>query len=372
MSIIDFFSQPGWQRLGFTLLHFLWQGALVALLTGGLVGLFRLPRGTARYRAYLLGFAVMAICPVVTYLWLEAPRANIAATVDADESSALAPPPQPIRLEMPTPEPTGVMAAREQAASVPLSTASDPTVPAAVVQSVRGKIVELGRRAVPWCLAAWLAGVVILGGRMLFGVAWSYRWRCGLMPLPDEVRRRAAALGDLFGVAADRIWISPSTVGPLVVGYLKPLVLLPASLAAGMTPELLEAIIAHELAHVRRFDPLVNLMQRIVETLLFYHPALWWLSTRVRAEREVCCDQLAVRHTGDPVIYASALERAGQMRLATARPAPALGLLGGRRPLLARIRLILGTAGHTERKAASGWPAGLLAVAMVVAVLPFR
>ena len=372
MSVIDFFSQPGWQRLGFALLHFLWQGALVALLTAGLVGLLRLRRGGARYRAYLLGFAVMAFCPVATYLWLETPRANVAVTIDAEEAPAFAPPPETVRLETPASEAPEVAEPRERAetthASVPLATASEPTPRTAVVQNLRDRIVEVGRRAVPWSLAAWLVGVVVLGGRMLLGVAGSYRWRRGLLPLPEELRHCAAALGERFGAAASkRIWLSRSAVGPLVVGYLKPLVLLPASLVAGMPPELLEAVIAHELAHVRRFDPLVNLVQRIVETLLFYHPALWWLSSRVRAEREICCDEMAVQHTGDPVVYAAALERAGRMRLATARPVPALGLLNGRRPLLARIRLILG-AGNADRKAASSWPAGLMAVAMVVAV----
>lgn len=371
MPVIDFFSQPGWQRLGFALLHFLWQGALVALLVAGLVGLLRLRRGVARYRAYVFGFAVMAICPVATYLWLGTPRADVSETIDADEAPAFAPPPETVRLETPTPEPSEVAAPRERAetthASVPLATASEPTPHTAVVQNLRDRIVEVGRRAVPWSLAAWLVGVVVLGGRMLVGVVGSYRWRRGLLPLPDELRRRAAAFGKRFGAAADRIWLSPSAVQPLVVGYLKPLVLLPASLAAGMPPELLEAVIAHELAHVRRFDPLVNLVQRIVETLLFYHPALWWLSSRVRAEREICCDEMAVQHTGDPLVYASALERAGRMRLETARPVPALGLLDGRKPLLARIRLILG-AGQAERKPASSWPAGLLAMSMVLAV----
>jgi beta-lactamase regulating signal transducer with metallopeptidase domain/protocatechuate 3,4-dioxygenase beta subunit len=373
MSVIDFFSQPGWQRLGFVLLHFLWQGVVVALLTAGLIGLFRLRRGVARYQAYLLGFAIMALCPVATYLLLETPRANIAATTDADPAVTFAPPPQPVRLETPVTEPPKLTASREWAetthASFQTPTSSDPTPRTDIVQNLRDKIVEVGRRAVPWSLVVWLTGVVILGGRMLIGVVGSYRWRRRLLPLPDESRRRAAALGERFGAAvSDRIWLSRSAIQPMVVGYLKPLVLLPASLAAGMPPELLEAVIAHELAHVRRFDPLVNLVQRIVETLLFYHPALWWLSRRVRAEREICCDELAVQHTGDPVVYASALERAGRMRLATARPVPALGLLNGRRPLLARIRLILGTAGDIERKPASSWPAGLLAVAMVVAV----
>ena len=94
---------------------------------------------------------------------------------------------------------------------------------------------------------------------------------------------------------------------PTVVGWIKPVVLLPVSALAGLSAEQLEAILAHELAHIRRHDYLVNLLQTLVETLLFYHPAVWWLSGRIRAERENCCDDLAVSLCGDPVTYASAL-----------------------------------------------------------------
>ena len=88
---------------------------------------------------------------------------------------------------------------------------------------------------------------------------------------------------------------------PTVIGWLRPVVLVPASALAGMTPQQLEAILAHELAHIRRHDYLVNLLQTLVETLLFYHPAVWWLSRRIRIERENCCDDLAVSLCGDPV-----------------------------------------------------------------------
>ena len=91
---------------------------------------------------------------------------------------------------------------------------------------------------------------------------------------------------------------SRRAVEVVALGYLRPMVLLPATLVTQMPPEMLEAIIAHELAHIRRLDLWVNLAQRVVETLLFYHPAVWWLSSRLRSERELCCDELAVRVTG--------------------------------------------------------------------------
>ena len=91
------------------------------------------------------------------------------------------------------------------------------------------------------------------------------------------------------------------------IGWLKPVILIPTSALAGLSPLQLEAILAHELAHIRRHDYLVNLLQTLVETLLFYHPAVWWVSKQIRIERENCCDDLAVSLCGDPILYAQAL-----------------------------------------------------------------
>ena len=94
---------------------------------------------------------------------------------------------------------------------------------------------------------------------------------------------------------------------PIVVGWLRPVVLLPASAITGLTPEQLQAVLAHELAHIRRYDCLVKLIQAVVETFLFYHPAVWWVSGRIHEESEHCCDELAVEACGDRRSYARAL-----------------------------------------------------------------
>ena len=111
----------------------------------------------------------------------------------------------------------------------------------------------------------------------------------------------------------------------------------PATLL-GLTTQQLEAVLAHELAHIRRYDYLVNLLQMAVETLLFYHPAVWWTSSRIRHERELCCDDLAVASCGDALCYARALTRLERLRIAT--PAMALGSTGG--PLAYRIQRLIG------------------------------
>lgn len=116
---------------------------------------------------------------------------------------------------------------------------------------------------------------------------------------------------------------------------------LPAATVLGLTPQQLEAVLAHELAHILRYDFLVNMLQTVAETLLFYHPAVWWASARIRQERELCCDDLAVETCGDALCYARALTRSERLRVTT--PSLALGSAGG--PLLYRIQRLAGDAG---------------------------
>ena len=146
---------------------------------------------------------------------------------------------------------------------------------------------------------------------------------------------------------------------PTVIGWLKPVMLLPASALAGLAPAQLEAIFAHELAHVRRHDYLVNLLQTVVETLLFYHPAVWWLSARIRTERENCCDDLAVALCGDPVAYARALADLEELRGTGGR----LAMAANGASLVHRISRLLGAPSHTERTPA--WLAGGLALVLL-------
>ncbi len=147
---------------------------------------------------------------------------------------------------------------------------------------------------------------------------------------------------------------------PMVVGWLRPVVLVPASTLTGLSPRQLEAILAHELAHVRRHDYLVNLLQTAVETLLFYHPAVWWVSVQIRRERESCCDDLAVAVCGDRLGYARALVDLESLRT----PAPRLVLAASGGSLSDRVRRLVGAPGRPSRRP---WAAGLLALALLPA-----
>jgi beta-lactamase regulating signal transducer with metallopeptidase domain len=148
---------------------------------------------------------------------------------------------------------------------------------------------------------------------------------------------------------------------PSVVGWFRPVILAPASALSGLTPPQLEMILAHELAHIRRRDPLVNLLQTGIEAALFYHPAAWWISSRIRQEREHCCDEAAVALCGDPVGYARSLARLERLRQEW--PALAVSSTGG--SLLERVRRLVYSApapGGAPRFAA----AALLAMALLV------
>src|SRR5580693_5112634 len=138
--------------------------------------------------------------------------------------------------------------------------------------------------------------------------------------------------------APDRWLVSALVQAPVVVGWLKPVVLVPVGALAGLPPEQIEALLAHELAHIRRHDYLVNILQSIAEALLFYHPAVWWISNHIRNERELCCDDVAVAISGDAFIYARALVDLEQYRPAHLNPA--LAANGG--SLRERIGRLLG------------------------------
>jgi beta-lactamase regulating signal transducer with metallopeptidase domain len=202
----------------------------------------------------------------------------------------------------------------------------------------RGTLERLDR-IVPGITVAWLLGVVLLLGRMAGGW-WHVRrlHRIALTSVSSRWQTACRRLAYRLGLPAAAHVVESTLVDvPTVVGWLRPAILLPVSALAVLTPAQVEAILAHELAHIRRHDYAVNVLQTIAETLLFYHPAVWWVSKRIRTEREHCCDDVAVAICGDPVSYAQALAELETWRMAATRMA--LAATGG--SLLDRVRRIL-------------------------------
>ena len=178
-------------------------------------------------------------------------------------------------------------------------------------------------------------------------------------PAGQELQALARDLGGRLGIGRAVALLESTAVSvPMVVGWLQPVVLVPASVLTGLPPSQLAAVLAHELAHVRRHDYLVNLLQTAVETLLFYHPAVWWVSAQVRRERENCCDDLAVAVCGDRLGYARALANLEGLRA----PASPLVLAASGGSLVERIRRLVGAPVHRPRQS---WMAGVLALSLL-------
>ena len=354
---LEILQAPAWRPLTWTLLYFVWQGAIVALAW---VVLFRLSRGCRTQFRYLLGLAgmfLMAACPVATFVFLESEATQYQAGWD-EARAVVAPTPAPIVSDMP------------KAVPLPMPSLGEIQDLPAVGSDATPWRLDLAERigdVQPYLLCGWILGLMCLSGRLLLGVVGAHRLGRGRLALSGEIADRTSTLAARMGFrAVPRVFSSRAACEAVVTGLLRPIVLLPVAWLAEMSPEVLEAVIAHELAHIRRFDLWFNLFQRVVETLLFYHPAVWWLSRRVRLAREMCCDELAAKATGERVVYATALELAARKRLEPAKSLLEVALGVTRMTLLDRVRNVLGLAARHEQ--GRWWPAAVLTLLVPPAV----
>jgi beta-lactamase regulating signal transducer with metallopeptidase domain len=341
---------PLTQAIGWALLHFVWQGAVVALVTALALAALRRSAADVRYVVASIGLALMLTLPVVTAV--QRYRAEPAHAV----SDAL--PVAPARS-------TAMFAAPRVAGIAPAALQTTPASGTAVAASPAAwsfsrVLIPLRADMVAGLFAVWLLGVTVLSMRLLTGWLWVQRMRThATHPAREGWQRMAERLTKQLHLYRVVTLLESSTVDvPTVVGWLEPVVLLPAAALGGLTPMQVEAILAHELAHIRRHDYLVNLLQTLVETLLFYHPGVWWVSRRIRIERENCCDDLAVSLCGDPVSYAHALADLETFRASRF----ALAASGG--SLLERIRRLVG-APPSHAGSGPAWLAGIAVLTLV-------
>ncbi len=348
MSAIEtFLRQPTVQVMGWALLHFLWQGALLGVLTAGALALLRRSAADVRYVVATIALSLMLTLPMVTALQLW--RGQQAADGSGRQTPAACC--------------DGAVAAAPSTPAVPEAVDSAaPLAPAPAFLS--GRIQRPNVESwLPIFVLVWLCGVAILTLRLLSGWLWVQRMKShAAAPAGEGWQRIGERLSRRLHITRRvRLLESKLVDVPTVIGWMKPVVLLPASALAGLAPEQLEAILAHELAHIRRHDYLVNLLQTLVETMLFYHPAVWWLSRRIRIERENCCDDLAVSLCGDPYTYARALADLEELR-GTSR----LVLAANGGSLVMRVRRLLGAPTHAGR--APGWLAGSATVLVMLGI----
>jgi len=236
------------------------------------------------------------------------------------------------------------------------------TIPATGIQFNLWTRVETTLRPfLPSVVLVWLIGVLLFSLRPALGWMGIRRLlRVGLMPVPAVVNHAVKQLSHRLKITRTVNVLQSVLVDvPCVIGALRPMILLPVNVVTGLSSDQLNAVLAHELAHVRRHDFVMNAIQSFIETLLFFHPAIWWLSSRVRQERENCCDDIAVALCGDVATYARMLMTIDQLRGQVYQPV--LAASGG--SLVKRIRRLIPTAKEDVR---SPWP---VAVALVLVLL---
>lgn len=295
---------PWFDAIGRSLLHFVWQGALIGL---AYVSLRPFCSSIAsRYRLGMATLMLMLLTPIITLAWLR----PIAGKLDDRIVSAVS---------------GAVPAIGDAVGAAASSWVSD----------------WRWEQALPWLVVAWLIGVCAIATRSFLHWHRLARVVRTALPLPRDWQLRLIQLRQQFGVLRNvRLLSSVHVATPTLIGWLKPAILLPASLLSGFTPSQIELIIAHELSHVRRFDYIANLVQVMIETLLFYHPAVLLISRDVRQARESCCDDLVLTlGGGDAVAYARTLADLEELHNDFGPAVPVLGVGGGL--LLARIRRLV-------------------------------
>jgi beta-lactamase regulating signal transducer with metallopeptidase domain len=350
-----FLTQLPVERLGWVLIHSLWQFLAIALVVRLLEQAFAGRSGASlRYIAGLCGLTAMTAAPVVT--WFFIPAASLASAgpvVERGEgpriASAAAPVPTTADSVSPSPEVMG-----RPPAGYSLTDAWSAGWHTLAIQL---------RPWLPLLVMGWLVGTAFFSLRPLAGWFTLRRLRTvGVSPigqgLEESARRIAARLHITQTVSVLRSTLAKT---PLVVGCLRPVLLIPAAVAAQLPLADLEAILAHELAHVRRHDFVVNLWQTLLETVFFYHPAVWSLSHRLRIEREHCCDDVALSVVDDPVGYGRALLHVEELR----GPEALLALGAGGGSLRGRILRLF--ARPTPPTSAAGLTAGVLLPSVVLA-----
>jgi TonB family protein len=330
-------AHPLTYAVGLALVHFLWQGVVIA---GGAAWLFYCLRRTsavARYTVGCVALLTMAAAPIITTVRVLDEPAPTAERVD-------------------TPGMNGPGARLDGISPAPL----EPSHDAAASTRRPTMLAEL----LPAVVLLWAGGVLVLTINLTAAWIRARRVRRAASPVPDPWRRQLDTLVERLGLGRIAFSESAAIGVPTLIGWLRPAILVPGSVLTGLTPPQLDAILTHELAHVRRHDYLVNVVQSVIETLLFYHPGVWWVSRRVRIERERCCDDVVVTICHDRVVYARALASLEELR----GRQPALGIAATGGQLLDRVRRILSPEPMDEARS-SAWTVLAVATAIAPAVL---
>jgi beta-lactamase regulating signal transducer with metallopeptidase domain len=332
------------EALGWTLVHFCWQAAAIALLYRVADLALAKMRSNVRYVLALAALLSMFAVAVATLGYEEIRAAQSGSVLRASNPH--------------------VDGAIQSAPSLSEGTSLVPQ------PSQRADLAAYVAGLLPWLDGVWLLGVLALSVRTVGGWCLMQRLRrSGLVQAPASVRTSVARLAERMGIKKKiDLYISRRISGPLAMGVFRSLILLPASALTALSAEQLEVVLAHELAHIRRADYLWNMIQTMIETLFFFHPAVWWVSNNLRQQRELCCDDVALACCSDPLVYATALLSLEEQRSSRLNLAMALDGHQARSGLRKRIVRMLGEAPQGRREIA---PLSLVGVCAMLSLFLF-
>lgn len=304
-TLSQIFAHPVFEAMGWALLHSVWQGLLILLLLKLILHFVPARKAILRYGISLAGMAAILLAGIATVWFLLPQQPAMASSVTAN-----------VRLTTP--------AAME--ISLPLFY----------------KVAAYIERQMPVILTAWIVGILISTLRLAGGWMYISRLRRTALPVPDHWYELMTGLANQLGLnRVIQLSESAHVDSPAVIGLFKPIILVPIGMFTGLSPQQVEAVLLHELAHIRRHDFLVNLVQSFMEVIYFFNPFVWVVSSMVRDEREFCCDDEVVSHY-NPRIYAAALAYLETSRAAKTRLS--LSLSGGKNYLLHRIKRFMETS----------------------------
>lgn len=319
------------QALAQTLMHFTWQGTVVAVALAVVLKNLDIRKSDLRYGISLAALLCCVVAPVATFMWLLEPEVA-PQTVDVNQVFS------------------GVTATVIQAGGS-LNESGYLGLSLLTTELLDYFNSSNFLLLMPFFAVAWLVCVALLSSRVLLqmiGVC-QLPYQSTHLPEPQLQQIFERLLLQLNVTARARLFISDKVDVPMAIGWLKPVVLLPSSMVLGLTPGQLEMLLVHELAHVKRHDYIVNFLQTLVELMLFFHPGVKWISKQIRLERECCCDNIAVSQIGSPVAYACTLTDAEMSR---AQNIPDLAMAASGSDLKQRILRVVGqsdcSSGHSR------------------------
>ena len=311
MNIIyDLIPEEFIKAIGWTIFHSLWQGAVISILLAGVLLMTGKKSAQLRYKLtvtalfFMFGISVITFAQIYgsnTTRGLETVEAASVSTINSNVS--------------------------EQIDTTTFNSENNFT----------GLLKSYFAQHLPLIVAIWFFGFLVFSFRFVGGVLYVQRLRHnGINHVDDSWLYKLKELSGKFGLnKLVSISESGKVKAPITIGYLKPLILLPIGMISGLPKEQVEAIIIHELAHIKRYDFLINLLQTFTETIFFYHPAVWWISSTIKNERENCCDDLTLKLCGGSLIYFKALYNLQQ--ICSDENEIALAAIGKKNQLFRRI-----------------------------------